>query len=319
MSSTFHKYAVYIPGVNIFMSKTADTLGFDDIEKILNTLALVAALILNVSFSMLGMVDYESLTAADTRYDENEYFAWFVDGFASYGMVGKHPSAIFIKWCSISNHLMLFVLFSVIIMYIYFIVAIDQGTPLEQVQCRIWWNEGGAILLLGLISVFFTALTFCFYGFGCIGWIKFPDDVAYEEEYERTPSDATRWKSVLNSNTAMAVYGMTWPFIITTLLTSCMYANITVKSRKIEAESVIQPDKILKLMKDKEAWEEILKIAKKDSNVSISAKAAEHMLEKLDHLISDEISKISLDSLGCGEEQSDQIEMAVPVESSSAI
>lgn len=137
----FQNIAVYVPGLNIFMSgtRTAETLGFDDIEKILNTLALVAALMLSVSFSMIGTVDYDSLVAADTRYSENENFAFFVDGFASYGMVGEPPSAIFIKWCSISNHLMLYVLFSVIIMYIYFVIGIDQNSPIEALQCKIWF------------------------------------------------------------------------------------------------------------------------------------------------------------------------------------
>lgn len=200
------------------------------------------------------------------------------------------------------------------------------------------WNEGGAILLLGLISVFFTALTFCFYGFGmlyilkhhwgrpniciyppspsprppgCIGWIKFPDYVAYEEEYERVPSDATRWKSVLNSNTAMAVYGMTWPFIITTVLISFMYTNGVIKTRKhISSSLSTKPEKILRLMKDKDTWFKILEIAKKDSKGEKSVKMAKQMIGNLDVLINKEVSEISAGSFDG--EQTIPIEMGFP-------
>jgi len=88
--------------------------------------------------------------------------------------------------------------------------------------------------MLGVyIATLFTSITYAFYAFGIAGWIKYPDYVVYEEDYERTPLDVFKWKSVLNSNTAMAVYGMTYPFIISVIISSTVCAVVKKKSHAV--------------------------------------------------------------------------------------
>lgn len=229
------KYAInFVPGLNLFTVEATPC--FADVEKVLNTLAIVTALVLNMMFGLAGSVSYDSLIEADTRYYENEHFQYFVDGFRSYDMVGKPPSATFVKYTSISNHLGLFTLFGIVIHYIYFVNGIDQNSDFEKGQMLVWWKHGGGLMIGVFISTLFTSLTYGFYAFGIAGWIKFPDYVAYTEDYDRSPADAFKWKSVLNSSTAMAVYGMTYPFIFSVIISSTIYGLVKTKSKGSTSE-----------------------------------------------------------------------------------
>ena len=135
--ATHGSKTVYVPGLNLVLSY-GDPPGFSDIEKILNTLAIVTALVLSMMFGLAGSVSYDTMLEADARYHENDHFRYYVDGFKSYDMVGRPPSAMFVKYASISNHMGLFTLFGVVVHYIYFVIGIDQGTDVEQIQIKIW-------------------------------------------------------------------------------------------------------------------------------------------------------------------------------------
>ena len=87
-----------------------------------------------------------------------------------------------------------------------------------------------------LIATLFTSLTYDFYAFGICGWIKYPDYVAYAEDFDRTPGDMFTWDSVLNSSTALAVYGMTYPFILSTIASSTIFSVVKTKSNNFESD-----------------------------------------------------------------------------------
>jgi len=138
--SKISQVIVFFPGLNLFLGHldSVDPPSFDDLEKIMNTLGIVCALVLGTVFSLGGACGYDELVAADDRYYENEHFRFFVDGFASYDMVGKPPSAIYIKYVSVSTHIILYTLFILILMYIYLVAGIDQGGGMERIQVSIW-------------------------------------------------------------------------------------------------------------------------------------------------------------------------------------
>lgn len=106
-------------------------------------------------------------------------------------------------------------------------------------------------------------LTFGFYAFGILGWIKYPDKLVYTENYDRSPGDMFTFDSPLNANTAMvrclsylpdtsncmsfltilnscmqAVYGMTIPFIVSVVLISLIHSNVLVNSQNIHHHKV---------------------------------------------------------------------------------
>jgi len=58
------------------------------------------------------------------------------------------------------------------------------------------------------IATLFTGLSYGFYAFGILGWIKYPDYVAYEEDYVRTPGDFLTFDSVLNASAAMVRHAL---------------------------------------------------------------------------------------------------------------
>ena len=127
---------IWAPGVNLISPTSVPS--FADIEKTLNVLSILTALSMTMMFALAGSISYDQFIAADDRYFENEHFRFYVDGFDTYGMVGEPPSAVFVKYASISNHLALYTLFCLIIHYIYFVTGIDQGTSSEQFQVRAW-------------------------------------------------------------------------------------------------------------------------------------------------------------------------------------
>jgi hypothetical protein len=70
----------------------------------------------------------------------------------------------------------------------------------------------------------FVGLVYSFYAFQVVSWIKVPDSLVYTKDYDRKPGSLWEWrKSVLNSNTSTAVYGMTWPFVIGVLCISTLH------------------------------------------------------------------------------------------------
>ena len=275
-----YTYAVYIPGINIIVNTRAhaEPPSFDDLEKTLNTLAIVCALILACTFGMTGMVDYDELEAADARYYAYPDFAWFVDGFASYGMVGSPPSAIFAKWVSTANCMMLLSLMSLVVIYIYLVNGVEEGSAIEAYQCEVWWNHGGAVLIGVMIAIMFTGLVDAFYGLNVLAWIKYPDSVVYSEKYERSASDASNWKSPLNSLTAMSVYGMTIPFIVAVVLTSVLHTITALKSKNITRLKEYHHERLKILIDEYELLENVLQ---KIGNDAAGAEAIRHAMEQV--------------------------------------
>lgn len=208
-------------------------------------------------------------------------------------MVGKPPSAIFVKWLSISNHMMLFSLFAIITTYIYLVIGIEQGKILESFQTKIWWENGGSAVIGILIGLLITGLTFSFFGFGCVGWIKYPDRIVYSENYKRSPLDMFKWDSALNSNASMAVYGTTWPFIGFLILSSFIFINVVFKTKSshLKAQSL---DVLEKLMKDRKLLQEVLIVVENDL---ASKSCVEEALKDIDKSINYEAKNVNKDVL----------------------
>jgi hypothetical protein len=228
----------FIPGLNLLIGQ-GGMMTFDGIEKILTTIGVILTLVLTLSFSIFCSVEYDEMIAADLRYVNNEHFKEFVDSFESYGMVGRPPSAILMKWVAESSSLLLLALMLLVVLYLY---VVNHGKRILEGRSafaiKVWWKGITAILLF-LIALMFVGLTYICYGFIVLSWIKWPDYRIYNtapfynttafEPYKRTPTDAFRddWVSPLHSQTATSVYGMVVPFILGVVLISTCNALLS--------------------------------------------------------------------------------------------
>jgi hypothetical protein len=160
-------YIYYIPFVNVFYDMVFDSVPTqEELNKMLDTLGLVSALLLSIVISMAFSVDFEEMDKARLRFDNvtSPYNA-----AASFEDILLEIATVL----SISTYFLVGALSIVVLL----IVSSSSGMESNggNVEHRkIWWGWVRWVVLYSFASTLLGSI-FALYSFNSISWIKFPD------------------------------------------------------------------------------------------------------------------------------------------------
>lgn len=177
----FEANAVYrrIPIINYIFDMLFDTTPqFADIERLLNIIALISALILSVSAGLPTAVSYDELVAADLRFAPDDTVSAGYSCYYSSQIDPHYAVNQFSFRVTLSDMCLSLCLIGVIVVYVSLssldVLQLGEKHPVNQAKMFIWWRYARFVLLIcntalivGIVS-FFTSLY-------SLSVIKFPD------------------------------------------------------------------------------------------------------------------------------------------------
>lgn len=164
-----------VPILNVFTMFLSESLNSKDVEKILNTLALLNALVLSLVITLCSSVDYAEFEKADLRVAKDPDYCWQAQSrYGACELTGLALSRQFHE-CAIYSviSLSLSLISSV---YIIVVLGITAGEDDEKFEHKVtFWIDWFRIPILFCVLASINGIVFFFATFKFLLSIKFPD------------------------------------------------------------------------------------------------------------------------------------------------
>jgi len=190
------EYSKYIPFLGLFFA-SEDVPSYEDVDKTLNLMGLVGALLCTVAMSYPTSVNREDMKEIDALYTNDAAVKSFFDTTADHGITptgnwaamfsGRPPSYNFAWTLSLAINSLLMEVLVVFIVLVYISFGItEEDHLLARTQMRVWWTNGGNVLMLVVSTLLVIGIVFLTMANLLLFWMKFPD-----HDVEGNPAKAT--------------------------------------------------------------------------------------------------------------------------------
>jgi len=169
--SAVHKTLSRVPILNMFVLMFDQGPSFQTLEKELNMIALMAALLLTVSMAIPSSVEYSELVEADARWQSTQYLAYFANFFVSDS--NHKMSDLLLERMAMMNTSFLLNLVGVLVVYMSLSCMGGSESELDE-AVKDWWPAGRFVMMF-LVGTLVTGIIGLFLVQSALVAIKFPD------------------------------------------------------------------------------------------------------------------------------------------------
>lgn len=137
----------HIPVVNIIYDLLFSSHPtYSDVERLLNVVALLGALVLAMSTAMLTAIDHDELIEADQRMISDPFKCRFTNGAV------VHPvSLYFIEECALADAMLILSVLTCILVYLS-LIGVGEGQFAER-KMQVWWTYARVPMLVATVSL----------------------------------------------------------------------------------------------------------------------------------------------------------------------